>query len=187
MGYVKWVFKITFWGFVIAFLHYTLPQYDTARVTDTYAKRVDFGENSIFWASADVGNDGTVANRDVFFIQTVLASGGVMIYRNEDTGWGWPPYFKFDTSNLQAEASDFKSTAETPKWIAVRHYGWRNEFFSIFPNAVSVKAVDGPDVRVIPWMSIGIVVVLFGLYWAIRVRWIRFREQRINPIVDEWS
>ena len=187
MGYVKWVFKITFWGLVIAFLHYTLPQYATARVTDTYAKRVDFGENSIFWATADVGNDGTVANRDVFFIQTVLASGGVMIYRNEDTGWGWPPYFKFDTSNLQAEASDFKSTAETPKWIAVRHYGWRNEFFSIFPNAVSVKAVDGPDVRVIPWMSIGIVVVLFGLYWAIRVRWIRFRERRINPIVDEWS
>ena len=37
MGYVKWVFKITFWGLVIAFLHYSLPQYDTARVTDTYA------------------------------------------------------------------------------------------------------------------------------------------------------
>ncbi|MEM6467572.1 MAG: DUF1523 family protein, partial [Pseudomonadota bacterium] len=95
--------------------------------------------------------------------------------------------FKFDTSNLQAEASDFKSTAEAPKWVAIRHYGWRNEFFSIFPNAMSVKAVDGPDVRVIPWMSIGIVVVLFALYWAIRVRWIRFRERRINPIVDEWS
>ena len=121
MRYVKWVFVIIIWGLVAAFLHYTLPQYDIARVTDTYAKRVDFGENSIFWATADVGNDGTVANRDVFFLQTVRANGRVMIYRNEDTGWGWPPYFKFDTSNLQAEASDLKSTVEAPKWVAVRH------------------------------------------------------------------
>ena len=185
MRYVKWVFVIVFWALVAAFLHYTLPQYDIARVTDTYAKRVDFGENSIFWATADVGNDGTVANRDVFFIQTVRANGRVMIYRNEDTGWGWPPYFKFDTSNLQAEASDFKSTVDAPKWIAVRHYGWRNEFLSIFPNAVSVKPVAGPDVRVIPWMSLIILVVLFGLYWAIRVRWKRFRANRMDPFYDE--
>ncbi|MEL7280725.1 MAG: DUF1523 family protein [Pseudomonadota bacterium] len=185
MRYVKWVFVIVFWALVAAFLHYTLPQYDIARVTDTYAKRVDFGENSIFWATADVGNDGTVANRDVFFIQTVRANGRVMIYRNEDTGWGWPPYFKFDTSNLQAEASDFKSTVDAPKWIAVRHYGWRNEFLSIFPNAVSVQPVAGPDVRIIPWLSIAMLVVLFALYWAIRVRWKRFRANRVDPFYDD--
>ncbi|MEO0750412.1 MAG: DUF1523 family protein [Pseudomonadota bacterium] len=185
MRYVKWVLMIVIWGLVAAVLHYTLPQYDTARVTDTYAKRVDFGENSIFWATADVGNDGTVANRDVFFIQTVRANGRVMIYRNEDTGWGWPPYFKFDTSNLQAEASDLRSTVDAPKWVAVRHYGWRNEFLSIFPNAVSVKPVAGPDVRVIPWLSIVILVMLFALCWAIRVRWKRFRANRIDPVYDD--
>jgi len=108
MGYIKWVLAITFWVFVAAFFHYTLPQHDVARVSDTYEKRIDFGENSIFWASADAGNAATTANRDVFFIQTRLSNDQVMVYRNEDTGWGWPPYFKFDTSNLQAEAAEMR-------------------------------------------------------------------------------
>ncbi len=187
MVYVKWVVKVSFWLLVIAFLHYTLPQRDIARVTDTYEKRIDFGENSIFWSHAEVGNDTGGVNRDVFFIQTRLASGRVMIYRNEDTGWGWPPYFKFDTTNLQAEMADLKSTAEAPKWVAIRHYGWRNEFMSIFPNAVGVRPVAGPDVRLIPWFNIIVLTVLFATFWAIRVRWIRFRRNRIDPAVDEWT
>ncbi|WP_338549467.1 DUF1523 family protein [Roseovarius phycicola] len=187
MIYVKFLFWGLTWVLVAAFLHYTLPQTDVARVTDTYTKRIDFGENSIFWAAPDVGNDTTSSNRDVFFIQAVRTNGRVMVYRNEDTGWGWPPYFKFDTSNLQAEAADLKSTAEAPKWVAIKHYGWRNELISIFPNAVGVRAVSGPDVRIIPWFSIFILIVLFAIFWAIRVRWIRFRENKINPVVDEWT
>ncbi|WP_317055563.1 DUF1523 family protein [Roseovarius rhodophyticola] len=185
MVYVKWVFWVVFWLFWAAFFHYTLPQTDIARVTDTYEKRIDFGENSIFWASPDVGNDGTLANRDVFFIQTVRANGSTMVYRNEDTGWSWPPYFKFDTSNLQAEAADQKSTADAPKWVAIKHYGWRNEFLSIFPNAVGVSPVSGPDApKGVPWVNI-IILVLFGLVvlgaWRL---WRRFRAKRIDPVVD---
>ena len=187
MIYVKFLFWGVVWVLVAAFLHYTLPQTDIARVTDTYTKRIDFGENSIFWAAPDVGNDTTASNRDVFFIQAVQTNGRVMVYRNEDTGWGWPPYFKFDTSNLQAEAADLKSTAEAPKWVAIKHYGWRNELISIFPNAVGVRAVSDPDVRIIPWFSIFILILLFAIFWAIRVRWIRFRENKINPVVDEWT
>ena len=185
MVYVKWVFWVVFWLFWAAFFHYTLPQTDIVRVTDTYEKRIDFGENSIFWASPDVGNDGTLANRDVFFIQTVRANGSTMVYRNEDTGWSWPPYFKFDTSNLQAEAADQKSTADAPKWAAIKHYGWRNEFLSIFPNAVGVRPVSGPDApKGVPWVSI-IILVLFALVvlgaWRL---WRRFRAKRIDPVVD---
>ena len=187
MVYVKWGLRVLFWLTVFAFLHYTLPQRDIARVTDTYEKRIDFGENSIFWSSADVGNDATALNRDVFFIQSRLENGRVMVYRNEDTGWGWPPYFKFDTSNLQAEAADLKSSAETPKWVAIKHYGWRNEFLSIFPNAVSVTPVAGPDVRIIPWFNIGLLTFLFASFWAIRVRWIRIRKTRIDAKYDEWT
>ena len=113
MVYLKWAFWIVVWVLIAAFFHYTLPQHDIARITDTYEKRIDFGENSIFWASPDVGNDTGAVNRDVFFIQAVRTNGRVMVYRNEDTGWGWPPYFKFDTSNLQAEAADQRSTGET--------------------------------------------------------------------------
>jgi hypothetical protein len=173
MAYVKWVFIAVFWLLVAAFLHYTLPQHDIARITDTYEKRIDPGENRWFWAQADVGTDGTVPNRDVFFIQTRLSNDEVMVYRNEDTGWGWPPYFKFDTSNLQAEAVDLRSTSEAPQWVVIRHYGWRNELWSVFPNAVDIRAVDSPDVRIIPWLNILILTTLFAAFWAIRVRVLR--------------
>ncbi len=187
MVYVKWVFKIFLSLMVIVFLHYTLPQHDIARVTDTYEKRIDFGENSIFWSHAEVGNATGAVNRDVFFIQSVRRNGRVMVYRNEDTGWGWPPYFKFDTSNLQAEAADMKSTAEAPKWVAIKHYGWRNEFLSIFPNAVGIRPVADPEARIIPWFNIGLLTFLFAMFWAVRVRWIRFRKNRIEAKIDEWT
>lgn len=187
MALIKWAFVLAFWAFVAGFLHYTLPQHDVVRVTDTYEKRVDFGENSIFWSNQGTGEVENTPNRDVFFIQTVRTNGRVMVYRNEDTGWGWPPYFKFDTSNLQAESADLKSTSEAPKWAAVRHYGWRNEFLSIYPNAVGIRPVADPDVRIIPWFNIIVLTTLFAVFWAIRVRWKRFRENRINPTVDEWT
>ncbi len=187
MIYVKWTFWAAVWILIAGFLHYTLPQTDIARVTDTYEQRVDFGENSIFWSNASTGNAATQQNRDVQFIQTILSDGDPMVYRNEDTGWGWPPYFKFDTANLQAEANDLRSVAADPNWVAITHYGWRTEFFSIFPNAIGVRSVEGPDVTIIPWFNIIFLTVMFAIFWAVRVRWIRFRERRIDPTVDEWT
>lgn len=185
MVYLKWAFWIVFWILIAAFFHYTLPQNDISRITDTYEKRIDFGENSLFWASPDVGSDTTSTNRDVFFIQTVRPNGQVMVYRNEDTGWGWPPYFKFDTSNLQAEAADNKSTSEDPRWVVIKHYGWRNEFMSIFPNAIAVRPVSGPDVSTgIPWLNILILTVFFAIVLAIWRRWRRFRAAKVDPIVE---
>ncbi len=185
LGLIRWTFRIAIWVLVGSFFHYTLPQVDIVRITDTYEKRVDFGENSIFWAQPDVGSDGTVANRDVFFIQTRRAKGDVMVYRNEDTGWSWPPYFKFDTSNLQAEASDLRSTENEPRYVALKHYGWRNEFLSIFPNAISVRPVSGPDVpKGLPWLNIVILVTFAAAVYGIWVRWRRFRKARIDPTLE---
>jgi len=186
MVYVKWGFWGLFWVLVASFLHYTLPQHDIVRITDTYESRVDFGENSIFWANQGTGNAEGMVSRDVFFIQTVRANGRVMVYRNEDTGWGWPPFFKFNTANVQARASDLRSSSEAPKWVVIRHYGWRNEFLSIYPNALSVRAATGPDERIINWISIAIVIFLAALFWAIRVRWKRFWENRGKPETDDW-
>lgn len=185
LGLLRWTFWITVWVIIASVFHYTLPQTDIVRVTDTYEKRIDPGENSLFWAQADVGTDGTLANRDVFFIQTRRVAGDVMVYRNEDTGWGWPPYFKFDTSNLQAEASDLASTEANPRYVAIKHYGWRNEFLTIFPNAISVRAVDGPDVsKGIPWLNIIILTLFAAVTYGIWVRWRRFRRARIDPTVE---
>ena len=185
LTFLKWIFWGTFWTLVVAVFHYTLPQVDIVRVTDTYERRVDPGENSLFWAQPDVGSNATLVNRDVFFIQTRRAKGDVMVYRNEDTGWGWPPYFKFDTSNLQAEAADAKSTADAPQYYAMKHYGWRNEFFTIFPNAISLRPVAGPDAsKGIPYLNIFIIVLFAAVAWAIWVRWRRFRMARIDPTLE---
>ncbi len=189
MVYVKWVFWGVFWVIIFAFLNYTLPQHDIARITDTYEKRVDFGENSIFWANSASGNAAAPTNRDVFFIQAFRPNDKPMIYRNEDTGWGWPPYFKFDTSNLQAEASDMisKKSAGAAQWVSITHYGWRNEFLSIFPNAISVKAVAGPDVRIIPWLNIIILTLMAALVWGIWARWRKFWTRREKRKFDEYT
>ena len=186
MVYVKWTFRAVLLVLVFGFFHYTLPQHDVVRITDTYEKRVDYGVNSMFWAEGYTGEATGGENRDVFFIQTFRDNDKPMIYRNEDTGWGWPPYFKFDTSNLQAEASGLisKKSDET-QWAVVRHYGWRFEALSIYPNATKIWAVDDPNVQIIPWRNIVILIVVFAVFWASRVRWIKFRKRRIDPVIDE--
>ena len=185
MQYIKWAVIIVFWTVVVAFFHYTLPQRDIVRITDTNERRVDFGSNAFFYAQADAGADGTVPNRDVFFIQTVQANGRPMVYRNEDTAWGWPLYFKFDSANLQTEASDFRSTSEAPKWVMITHYGWRFELNSIYPNAIGIRAVSGPDAsKGIPWVNGIILLIVAAVFWAIWVRWRRFREKRIDPQIE---
>lgn len=186
MVYVKWVFVFATWLLVASFLHYTLPQTDILRITDTYEKRIDFGENSIFWSNQGTGEAEDTPNRDVFFIQTVRTDGDVMVYRNEDTGWGWPPYFKFDTANLQAESADLKSTSEAPVWAAIKHYGWRNEFLSIYPNAVGVRTVSGPEASTgIPWLNIAIIVAFLAVVLGVWRLWRRFRAARIDPVVED--
>lgn len=185
-GYVKWVFIISFWTLVVATFHYTLSQVDIARITDTYELRVNPGSNSPFWSPTSPGSATDETGRDVFFIQTRLANGKVMVYRNEDTSWFWPPYFKFDTANLQAEAADLRSTAEDPQFVAIRHYGWRFEFLTIYPNALSIRPVDGPDAsKPLPWFN-GIIILGFAaLYIVLRVRWRRFRAKRLDPTFDD--
>ena len=170
-----------------AFLHYTLPQRDIVRITGTEIIRQDFsGLNRIFYAQGDSGN-ATVESRDLRLINSVRPSGEVMVYRNEDTGFGWPPYFKLDSADLHAEASNLVSTAAEPQWVAVTHYGWRSRLLTTYPNAVSIRPVAGPDVTLIPWLTI---VILLGLavvgFMAWRI-WERFEDRVIDPIRDRMA
>lgn len=184
MRYVKWTILTLLALLVFSFLHYTLPQHDIVRVVNTYQERQDLHDwTRIFWSSPD-DQSGMLTNRDVQFIQTVQANGKPMVFRNEDTGWSWPPYFKFDTANLQTEAEDLKSTADAPKWASVTHYGWRNEFISIFPNAVGIKPVAGPDVRIIPWVNIILLLVFAGVLFLFWRMWAQFRERTIDPTLE---
>ena len=157
------------------------------RIVNTYEERQDVtGWTKIFWAASDQSQE-RLQSWDVQFIQAIDPDGDPMVYRNEDTGWGWPPYFKFDTANLYTDASDSVSSKAAPEWYAITHYGWRNEFLSIFPNAVGIKQVDGPDVRLIPWFNIIVLTLLAALVWGIWARWRRFKRNKIAPKVDEWT
>lgn len=185
MVYVKWIFRIVFWGAFAAWLHYTLPQHDIVRIVGTYEERQELGDwTKIFWSKPDTQSEGLI-NRDVQFIQGFDEKDKARVYRNEDTGWSWPPYFKFDTANLYTEANDAISTKNAPEWVVITHYGWRNEFLSAFPNAVAIKPATGPDMRIIPWFNIVFLTLLAALFWAIYVRWRRFREARIDPVLED--
>ena len=188
MRYIGWTLLITFWVAVGGLLHYTLPQRDIVRIVNTYEERQELGDwTRVFWSRPDTQSD-TLINRDVQFIQTVRANGRPMVYRNEDTGWSWPPYFKFDTSNLYTEAADQVSTKVNPEWVLITHYGWRNEFLTVFPNAISIRPVDGPDAsKGLPWVNILILTLLAAVFYGIWVRWRRFRRRRIDPTLEEWQ
>jgi len=185
MVYVKWLFILVFWGILGGFLHYTLPQYDVVRIVNTYEERQELNDwTRMFWSVPDSQSTGLIS-RDVQFIQGVRPNGNAIVYRNEDTGWSWPPYFKFDTANLYTEANDAISTKANPEWVSVMHYGWRNEFLSTFPNAISIKPVDGSDHRIINWFNIVFLTFLAAIFWAIWVRWRRFRLARIDPVIED--
>lgn len=185
MTYLKWTIRILLLLIVGGFLHYNLPDRDIVRIVNTEVRRVDFGMNSVFWQNSGAGDAVSAVNRDVFFIETIRPDGSPLVFRNEDTGWGWPPYFKFDTADLQTQAKNLESTESSPQWVAVRHYGWRSTLISIFPNATSIKPVDSPDVRLIPWFNIvfiGLLVVILATLWRL---WLNFRRARIDPVLED--
>ena len=178
------VLGVIFGVAVFLFLDYALPSRQTVRISDAYNRLTDIGANAVFYASPDTG---TVQNaqgqRDVRFINATRPNGKPYVYRNEDTGWIWPPYFKYDSSNLHAQATDLKSTAADPRWVNVTSYGWRISWLSIYPNAISVRPVAGPDVRPFNWPAQLILALIGAFLFLIWRMWNQFRERTIDPAV----
>lgn len=174
------------------FFHYVLPQHDVVQVTSTEIIRTDFSSlNRFFYAQADSGG-AEQPTRDLRLINTnkkktfLLGfvprdATSVMVYRNEDTGWIWPPYFKFDSSDLQAEAANI---ARGDEWAVITHYGWRVRWASIYPNAVALRTVSGPDVTIIPWFNIFFFLFLMIALAFMRAMWRQFRERTVDPLLD---
>ena len=185
---IKWGLRILALVILGLFLHYTLPQRDVVQVINTYNRVTQIGGNWLFYSIEDTGTgaETTTTSRDIRFIDAVRANGtSTVTYRNEDTGWFWPPFFKWNSSTLQAEATNLKSEKANPQWVAITHYGWRLPIFSIFPNAVKITPVDGPDVRLIPWINIIILSALAFAAFMIRKMWLQFRERMVDPaLVD---
>jgi len=182
---IKWGIRIVLALVVLAFFHYTLPQRDIVRIVGVRQEPMSLGwENRIFYSRSDAGMVES-DTRTIKLIDTKAADGATRVYRNEDTGWGWPPYFKLDSQNVQAIAQDQTSTEAAPKWVAITHYGWRSELITIFPNAVSIIPVDDENVRLIPWVNIILLTFLaFGVF-MIRKMWLQFRERMVDPALAD--
>lgn len=148
---------------VAAFLHYVLPRHDVVRIVNTEVRRVDINGKPV--GSGDpVGQ-----SRDVFYIYAEdIDDKSPRVYRNEDTGWGFPPYLKFNSADQQAIASSISQERST---ALITKYGWRVNLFSWFPNATKVRRWDPAD-SVIPWFNIVFFTAIAALagWIAIRVR-----------------
>ena len=182
MGKIKWTFYIVITLIIVAFFHYSLPSRDVVRIVGTDTRIIGTGTSSWFWASEDAGTTAT-ETRDIRFISAVYENGDPRVYRNEDTAWSWPPYLKFDSSNLDAVAKDFAQKQDT--WVAVHHYGWRLELLSMFPNAYKIKQVDGPNVQLIPWFNIIFLTILGLIAFAIYRRISRWKNRNVDPVLED--
>ena len=142
-------------------LHYILPRSEVVRVIGVTERLETLGWNRFFYAATPSGQSST-DTRDVRMIETIRPGGSELVFRNEDTGWIWPPYLKFDSANMQARARDVVSSSEDPQWVAVTYYGVRSSFLSIYPNLLRIAPADGADARQIPWTRVIVLLLLAG-------------------------
>lgn len=186
MRWARIVFLLIVVSLLGAFAHYTLPQRDIVRIVDTQLQLTEIsGWSAWFYAQSDSGAEGTSVQRDVRIISAVRPDASPIDFRNEDTGlFGWPPYFKIDSQDLQTEAQDLRSTRDAPIWVAITHYGWRSNMLSSYPNAISIRTVEGPDVQLFPWLNIVILALLAVALFMVWRIWERFEDRVLVPARD---
>lgn len=172
MKKIKFGMAIFLLAAVALFLFYNLPRTVVVQISGTDMKRVDRASGKVVERQAtDDARRGTLQTYDVRYINSVARNGKTRVFRNEDTGWGWPPYFKFNSADLTAQAQAYASVPEKP-WVLVKYYGWRIRIFSMFPNAVSLRTVDR-DYNHFPLFN---VVFISLLVVAVFVVWRKIRK-----------
>ena len=177
MRIAKWTLYALLAAAVAGLLHYSLPSRDIVRITGQEVKRQDA-------ETTDAEGRTLTVTRDVNRIFAVTPEGRPVTFRNEDTDWSWPPYFKFDTADVAAAAANYASTEDSPRWVVVTSYGWRLEIFSMFRNIVSIRPAEGPEQRLFPWFNIAVVGTLLVLFLVIRRYVIVLYGRHVDPVVD---
>ena len=149
----------------IVFCAYSLPSHIKVHVTGTEVTRKNTQDQ-----------DGVSRPYDVRYVMAEDLEGGAHMFRNQDTGWGWPPFFKFDSGDIAAEAQNF-SVDGREDVVLLKYYGFRIRLLSLFPNIVSMRTVTA-DYQPIPWFTL---FFLFGhvVLAGVAVAYVRdFRESR---------
>ena len=149
---IRWIKRLGVTGGVLValayvlFCAYSLPSHIKVHVTGTEVTRKDVEDPN-----------GQVRTEDVRYVMAADLDGEPHMFRNQDTGWGWPPYFKFDTGDIAAQAINY-SVDGGEDVVLVTYYGFRLRVLSTFPNIISMKTVPA-DYQAIPWTTI---IVLFA-------------------------
>ena len=172
--YFLFLVVFVFHGFMFAVVDYVFPHYDVTRVTGVEVKRVDKD------GPITKSNPADGPTRDVYFINTQNDDGKIMVYRNEDTRWGFPFYFKFGSANLQAQV---QALGNENKLVQIKYYGWRMTMFDEYRNAVAVKEISGdvtPSHPILSWVFYAFLLVTLFLSIQFVRGW--FDSEKLVPI-----
>ncbi|MBF0784797.1 DUF1523 family protein [Muribacter muris] len=149
---------------LVGAVNYAFPSYEATVVTGMEVRRMD--KDGLI--SKSNPPDGQV--RDVYFLFTESPEEKkVMVYRNEDTGWGLPFYFKFNSADIQAKAQAY---ANEKQLVEIRYYGWRINWLNEFRNIVSIKPLEAGETLSKPWVSY-ILYAFFALTFFLSVQLVR--------------
>ncbi len=161
-----WILVFLIVGMAALGFYYVLPRHDVVMITGVEVKRMD-ADGVI---NAENPADGPT--RDVYFINTEDPdTKHVVVYRNEDTGWSFPWYFKFDSADVQAKAQGYSRDAQ--QLAVIRYYGWRIQILSMFPNITEIALTDSRDepFPVFNTLFFSCLTVFFlGIFLAVRRR-----------------
>jgi hypothetical protein len=136
----------------VAFRDYFLPHHDILRIVGTEVRRPPAYSKS---ASEQAGT-----TRDIFYIfAEEVETKKPRVFRNEDTGWGFPLYFKFNSADLQATALSIAGERGTALFT---YYGWRIQIFSVLPNVLSISRAAADAKLPLPWFNLGFAAVAIG-------------------------
>ncbi|GAA7031436.1 DUF1523 family protein [Helicobacter pylori] len=134
---------------------YFMPHYSVAVISGVEVKRMNENENT--------PNNKALKSptRDVYFIQTYDPKDkqSVKVYRNEDTRFGFPFYFKFNSADISALAQSLVN-----QQVEVQYYGWRINTLDMFPNAIFLKPLkESADISkpIFSWILYALLLVSF--------------------------
>ncbi|WP_033622142.1 DUF1523 family protein [Helicobacter pylori] len=139
---------------------YCMPHYSMAVISGVEVKRMNENEN--------MPNNKEVKTlaRDVYFVQTYDPKDkkSVTVYRNEDTRFSFPFYFKFNSADISALAQSLVN-----QQVEVQYYGWRINLFNMFPNVIFLKPLKENDEMSKPVFSwILYALLLVGFFISVR-------------------
>lgn len=142
----------------VALLDYFLPHHAILRIVGAETRRPVSASKT------------TPATHDVFYVFAEdIETKKPRVFRNEDTGWGFPLYFKFNSADLQAVAQSIAGERGTALFT---YYGWRIQIFSVVPNVTNIKRAAPDGELPFPWFDLVFIGAILGagVWFALWVR-----------------